>query len=137
MFSSSSANYDFLTDKEAASVDAALLTSRDKFVTRVAIYSLRVLKQIAQQEEVAIAQIASQQIEDWVQQDETLKQNQTAGLETDEGFITFFTRLVLSSLKPLNQIAEEADVSLENVSPDHVIQWFEQKAKQRLAQDPS
>ncbi|MGB3491290.1 MAG: hypothetical protein WBA57_01080 [Elainellaceae cyanobacterium] len=134
MFQSSAASDNFLTEEEAVSVDAALLTSRDKFVTRVAIYSLRVLKQIAQQEQMAIAQISPQQIESWVQQDETLIQNPTPGLETDEGFIQFFSRLVLSSLKPLNQVSAEAGVSLEQVSPDHVIRWFEQQAKERLQQ---
>lgn len=137
MFQSGSAGYDFLTAEEAASVDAALLTSRDKFVTRVAIYSLRVLKQIAQQEQRAIAQISPQQIECWIQQDETLIQNNTSGLETDEGFIQFFSRLVLSSLKPLNQLSNEAGIPLEQVSVDNVIRWFEQEAKKHLQQESS
>lgn len=137
MFPSGAANYDFLTEEEAASVDAALLTSRDKFATRVAIYSLRVLKQIAEREQMAIAQISPQQIESWIQQDETLAQNQAPGLETDAGFIQFFSRLVLSSLKPLNQTACEAGVPLEQVSTDDVIRWFEREAKERIERESS
>ncbi|MBD2090459.1 hypothetical protein H6F67_11390 [Microcoleus sp. FACHB-1515] len=39
---------DFLTAEESAAVDRALLITRDKFLTRVAIYSLRSLRQIAE-----------------------------------------------------------------------------------------
>lgn len=135
MFQSSPIGDNFLTQEEAASVDAALLTSRDKFTTRVAIYSLRVLKNIAQQQQTAIAQISPHQVQDWVQQDETIMQSQAPGLETDAGFVQFFSRIVLSSLKPLNKVAADQNIPLEDVTPDHVIQWFEREAKKRIEQE--
>jgi hypothetical protein len=42
---------DFLTEDEAIQVDAALLSSKEKFSTRLAIYALRCLKEIAKNED--------------------------------------------------------------------------------------
>ncbi|MGJ3246694.1 MAG: hypothetical protein ACFE0I_11525 [Elainellaceae cyanobacterium] len=124
----------FLTVEESAKVDAALLSSREKFSTRVAIYSLRVLKQIAQQEHKAIAQISKEQIIDWVEHDKSVQTNMAQGLETDDSFRSFFTQLVLSSRKPLKQISEETGIPLEDVTIDQVIAWFEKEAKIRVEQ---
>jgi len=124
----------FLTVEESAKVDTALLSSREKFSTRVAIYSLRVLKQIAQQEGKAIAQISEEQIVDWVENDKSVQTNMAQGLETDDSFRSFFTQLVLSSLKPLKQISEETGISLEDLTIDQVIAWFEKEAKIRVEQ---
>lgn len=117
---------EFLTPQECAEVDKALMTSQDKFAARVAIYALRSLKQIAQQNGTAIAQLTSEQVEDWVYQDESLQ----TGI--DQEFRRFFTQLVLSSQKPLNQAASEANVPIEQLSVPQVVTWFEQQAKQRL-----
>ncbi|WP_242042000.1 hypothetical protein [Alkalinema sp. FACHB-956] len=117
---------DFLTVEECALVDAALLTSRDKFTTRVAIYALRSLKQIANTKTCTIAELSPQDIAHWIAADPSLQSN------VDSNFKTFFTQLVLSSLKPLNQAAESIPVSLENLSIEQLIHWFEQQAKQKL-----
>ncbi|MGJ3251545.1 MAG: hypothetical protein ACFE0J_10495 [Elainellaceae cyanobacterium] len=124
----------FLTVEESAKVDTALLSSREKFSTRVAIYSLRVLKQIAQQERKAIAQISREQIIDWVEHDKSVSTNMAQGLKTDDSFRSFFTQLVLSSLKPLKQISQETGISLEDLTIDQVIAWFEKEAKIRVEQ---
>jgi len=121
---------EFLTPEEGAEVDCALLTARDKFSARVAIYSLRSLKQAAQEVEGAIATLTPQQIEDWVFQDPTLQAEQGF----DQGFKGFFTRLVLSSLKPLTQMAAENGVTIEELTVQQVVQWFEKEAKQRIEQ---
>ncbi|NJO67025.1 MAG: hypothetical protein HC832_06350 [Leptolyngbyaceae cyanobacterium RM1_405_57] len=68
----------FLTPEESAEVDQALLTSRDKFLTRVAIYSLRSLKQLSQQNGLAIENITAQQIANWIENDESLQQEAAA-----------------------------------------------------------
>lgn len=117
---------DFLTPEECAEVDAALLTAREKFSARVAIYALRSLKQIAQENGVAITQLQPPQIEDWVYQDESLQ----TGL--DREFRQFFSQLVLASLKPLGNVAQQADVAIESLTVSQVIAWFEQQSKHNL-----
>ena len=117
---------EFLTPEECAEVDKALLTSREKFSARVAIYALRSLKQIAQVNEVGITQLDPRQIETWVYEDESLQGG------VDREFRQFFAQLVLASLKPLKQMAQKAGVAIESLSVAHVITWFEQQAKSNL-----
>ncbi|MBW4690513.1 MAG: hypothetical protein KME27_01965 [Lyngbya sp. HA4199-MV5] len=117
---------EFLTPEECAEVDKALLTSREKFSARVAIYALRSLKHIAQENGLPISQLAPQQVEDWVYQDESLQ----TGI--DREFRQFFAQLVMASLKPLKQMAQEADVAIESLTITHVISWFERQAKLNL-----
>ncbi len=117
---------EFLTPEECAEVDKALLTSREKFSARVAIYALRSLKQIAQANGVTIVQLEPQQIEAWVYQDESLQ----TGI--DREFRQFFSQLVVASMKPLRQIAAAAGVPIEAIGLAQVIDWFEQQAKLNL-----
>lgn len=119
---------EFLTPEECAEVDKALLTSQDKFATRVAIYALRSLKQIALENGVTIAQLTPAQIEDWVYQDESLQKT------TDQGFRSFFSQLVIASQKPLKQTADAAGLTIEELTLPQVIAHFEQQARQRLEQ---
>jgi type II secretory pathway component PulK len=121
----------FLTPEESAEVDQALLTSRDKFLTRVAIYSLRSLKQLSQQSGLAIENITAQQIADWIENDESLRQE----AEANQSFGAFFTQLVLSSLKPLRQVAESAGKAIAELTPSQVIAWFEQEAKAKVGEE--
>ncbi|MBF2079728.1 MAG: hypothetical protein IGR76_14715 [Synechococcales cyanobacterium T60_A2020_003] len=119
---------EFLTPEESAQVDQALLTARDRFSARVALYSLRSLKQIAAETQQEIPAITPAQIQAWVQQDTTL----TQGVDIDAGFLQFFTQLVLSSLKPLTQMAESYGVAIADLDTSQVIAWFEQEAKRLL-----
>ena len=45
-------NEQYLTHAEAVEVDKALLSTHEKFLTRITISSMRMLKQIAQEEQV-------------------------------------------------------------------------------------
>lgn len=117
---------EFLTAEECAQVDQALLTSHDKFTTRVAIYALRSLKQIAIQHGTPIAELQPQQIITWIAQDPSLQGR------IDQNFQQFFSRLVISSLNPLNQISKETNTRLEELSIEQVIAWFEKESKKRL-----
>jgi hypothetical protein len=123
---------EFLTPEECAEVDQALLSSRDKFSTRVAIYSLRSLKQIAQETGQSVESVAPDEIAAWVEHD---RSTNASSLQTDAGFIQFFTQLVLSSLKPLHHIAEEEQVAIAQLTPAQIIAWFERRAKVRLEQE--
>jgi len=123
---------EFLSRNEVAEVDAALLNSQDKFLTRITLYSLRVLNQIAEAEKQPIDSITDLQIAAWIEHDESLKQTVT----TDASFEQFFIRLVLSSLQPLRQISTELDLPIEAVTNQQVVNWFEVRAKQRLNSPP-
>ncbi|WP_225906700.1 MULTISPECIES: hypothetical protein [Thermoleptolyngbya] len=118
----------FLTPEECAEVDRAMMTASDRFSARVAIYSLRCLQQIAQQSHRAIADLSPQQVANWVEQDPSLSPEKGF----DDAFKVFFGRLVISSLKPLHQIAAEADQPIETLTVPQVVAWFEQSAKQRI-----
>jgi len=122
---------EFLAPDECAEIDRALMASGDRFSTRVAIYSLRALKQIAQQSGDAVAELSTQQIADWVERDPALNPEQGF----DQEFKVFFGRLVISSLNPLRQISQEAEVAIEALTASQVISWFEQKAKLRIEQN--
>ncbi len=127
---------DFLTPEECAQVDQALLTSHDKFATRVAIYALRSLKAIAQQEQCAIADLHPEQIEDWVYQDDSLLASDNP-LDADAAspkFRQFFCNLVISATKPLNLAAQTLGIPVEQLTVAQVIAWFEAEAKNRLEQ---
>ena len=119
---------EFLSREEVTEVDAALLTAQDKFLTRIALYSLRVLKQIAAAESQPISAITDQQIAAWVEQDEALKQTVT----TDAAFEQFFIRLVLSSRQPLRQASADLGQPMDALTNRDLIGWFETQAKRRL-----
>ena len=121
----------FLTPEESAEVDKALMTSRDRFLTRIALYSLRSLKKIAQESGQAIEETTPQQVLAWVEQDESIP----IEVEDKESFQMFFTQLVMSSLKPLQRIAEdEESEAIANLTTAQVTNWFEKDAKLRLEQ---
>lgn len=59
----------FLSAEESAKVDAALLSSPEKFLTRLTISSLRVLQQIAKENNIPIEELNAQQIIAWFEKD--------------------------------------------------------------------
>ncbi|MBE9198595.1 MULTISPECIES: hypothetical protein [unclassified Nodularia (in: cyanobacteria)] len=66
----------FLTLEESAKVDAALLSSSEKFLTRLTISSLKVLKHIAQEYGVAMEDLTTQQLIAWFEKDAKIKREQ-------------------------------------------------------------
>ncbi|NMF61739.1 hypothetical protein DP113_28560 [Brasilonema octagenarum UFV-E1] len=66
----------FITPEELTKVDAALLSSPEKFLTRLTISSLRLLKQIAQENEVNIEDLTAQQVIDWFEKDGKIRREQ-------------------------------------------------------------
>lgn len=66
----------FLTLEESAKVDAALLSSPEKFLTRLTISSLRLLQHIAQEYNVKIEDLTTQQIVDWFEKDSKVRREQ-------------------------------------------------------------
>lgn len=144
MFSSQPAPFEFLTYEEVAEVDRALLTTQDKFMARVALYSLRSLKQITQSTGQSIESVTPEQIEDWIALDDAIQQAMQSSspsgvIDSDGSFLTFFSRIMLSSLKPLRQISAETGTAIESLTVGQVVQWFEKEAKLRMTQgsDPA
>ncbi|MGB3615030.1 MAG: hypothetical protein WBA10_14650 [Elainellaceae cyanobacterium] len=123
---------DFLTIEESMAVDQALMTASERFSTRAAIYSLRVLKQIARHEGIPVGQVSDRQVADWVTQEPISAQAQAQGLDSGDSFTSFFVQLVLSSRKPLSYVAEANGAAIETLTLDQVIHWFEAQAKQRI-----
>jgi hypothetical protein len=67
----------FLTLEESAKVDAALLSSPEKFfLTRLTISSLKLLKHIAQEYNVAVEDLTSGQIITWFEKDGKIRREQ-------------------------------------------------------------
>lgn len=66
----------FLTLEESNSVDAALLSSHEKFLTRLTISSLKLLKHIAEENGVAIEDLTAQQVVAWFEKDGKIRREQ-------------------------------------------------------------
>ncbi|HEY9887517.1 MAG TPA: hypothetical protein V6D02_03900 [Candidatus Obscuribacterales bacterium] len=64
----------FLTPAESAEVDKALLTSPEKFLTRLTISTSKLLKVIAQDLDLTVAELTPQQIIQWFEADSKRKQ---------------------------------------------------------------
>ncbi len=68
----------FLTPEESADVDGALLGSQEKFLARLTISSLRLLKVIAEDRGVAIENLTHKQVIDWFEKDGKIRREQGA-----------------------------------------------------------
>lgn len=66
----------YLSPEESADVEAALLSSSEKFLTRLTISSQRLLQVIAQDNQVAIAELTHKQIIQWFENDSKIKREQ-------------------------------------------------------------
>jgi hypothetical protein len=66
----------FLTLEESARVDAALLSSSEKFLTRLTISSLQLLKHIAQEHNVNVENLTPEQIIAWFEKDGKIRREQ-------------------------------------------------------------
>ncbi len=70
----------FLTPEESAAVDAGLLSTPEKFLTRLTISSQRLLKIIAKDQEVPIEDLTHQQILAWFEKDSKIRREE--GIES-------------------------------------------------------
>lgn len=66
----------YLSPEESADVDAALLSSAEKFLTRLTISSQRLLQKIAQDYEIAVEELTHEQIIQWFENDSKAKREQ-------------------------------------------------------------
>jgi hypothetical protein len=75
-FPSQQPSTQFLSLEESAKVDAALLSSSEKFLTRLTISSLKLLKHIAQDYDIAIEDLTTQQVITWFEKDGKIRREQ-------------------------------------------------------------
>lgn len=70
---------EFLTPEEMVQVEGALLSSPEKFLTRLTLSSLKLLRYIAEEEGVAIADLTTGQVVAWFERD--AKRKREAGVQ--------------------------------------------------------
>ncbi len=66
----------FLTTEEAITVDRALLSTHEKFLTRITISSLRLLQKIAADQDVPVADLTPEIVIAWFEADSKRKLEQ-------------------------------------------------------------
>ncbi len=66
----------FLTLEDSVQVDTALLASNEKFLTRLTVSSLKLLKHIAQEYAVSIEELTTPQIISWFEKDSKIRREQ-------------------------------------------------------------
>ncbi|MEM7793929.1 MAG: hypothetical protein AAF579_05665 [Cyanobacteria bacterium P01_C01_bin.118] len=66
----------FLTPEESAEVDKALLTTPEKFLTRLTLSTAKLLAFIASDLEITVDQLTTEQIIAWFEADSKRKQDQ-------------------------------------------------------------
>jgi hypothetical protein len=66
----------YLSQAEALDVEMAMLSTHEKFLTRITISSLRLLQQIAEEEGTKIEQLTPPQIIKWFERDAETKRSQ-------------------------------------------------------------
>jgi hypothetical protein len=71
-----SASEAFLTPAESESVDRALLSSHEKFLTRLTLSSLKLLIHIAQELNVDVSDLTSEQVITWFEKDSKIRRQQ-------------------------------------------------------------
>ncbi|MGK7899718.1 MAG: hypothetical protein AB4372_40400 [Xenococcus sp. (in: cyanobacteria)] len=71
-----SSSMQFLSTDESADIDAALLDSSEKFLTRLTISSLRLLQIIAEDLETPVNELTHKQIIAWFEKDGKIRREQ-------------------------------------------------------------
>ena len=66
----------FLSAEESAKVDAALLSSPEKFLTRLTISSLRLLQHIAEDYGVQMEDLTAEKVVAWFEKDGKIRREQ-------------------------------------------------------------
>lgn len=72
-------NQEFLTKEESQVIDSALLTSEEKFLTRLTISSLRLLQVIASDLKVSVNDLTTEEIIRWMENDSRVKREEGQG----------------------------------------------------------
>ncbi len=156
--STSQAPIQFLTLEEAHAIDGAMLSTMEKFMTRITISSLRIITKIAQDLKIHAEDLAASQIVQWIERDSQIRAEQGEDVaflkwasphndldfeDTRQDEVTpaklsshekFLTRMVISAIQVLIAIAKDYSTHLENLTVTQIISWVEHDAKVKREQ---
>jgi hypothetical protein len=148
----------FLTLEEAHAIDRAMLSTMEKFMTRITISSMRIITKIAEELSIHAESLSAQQIVQWIERDSQIRKEQgedaaflkwtsphpdldfadtrqdevtPANLSSHEKFLT---RMVISAMQALIAIAKDYSIHLEDLTAEQVIAWVERDAKVKREQ---
>lgn len=148
----------FLTLEEARAIDGALMSTMEKFMTRITISSLRIIIKIAQEFAIHGEELTPLQIVQWIERDSLIRQEQGEDAaflkwtspnpdldfeDTRQDEVTpaklsshekFLTRMVISSLQALGAIAKDYGIHIEDLTAEQIIAWSEHDAKVKREQ---
>lgn len=112
------------------------MTSKDRFSTRVAIYALRIMKQIAATKAMQIEGVGSEELGEFLDHDSAAQEAMAAqSMQIDGDFKQFWSQIILSARKPLGAIAQANQTGLDRINTDQIISWFEAQSKASLEND--
>jgi len=115
-----------LTHAENTQIDQTLLPTRERFSIRLTVYCWRYLQQVSTQLQIPIESLSPLQIQDCISNDTQL----LSGPQVDADFISWFSHLVTSSLKPLSAIAQQDQLHINELTLETIISWYTQRAVQ-------
>jgi len=148
----------FLTLVEAHAIDRAMLSTMEKFMTRITVSSMRIITKIAEDLHIHAEDLAASQIVHWIELDSQIRQDQgedaaflkwtsphpdldfedtrqdevtTAALSSHEKFLT---RMVISAMLALTAIAKDYSTHIEDLTVAQIISWVERDAKVKREQ---
>ncbi|GBO54379.1 hypothetical protein APA_2327 [Pseudanabaena sp. lw0831] len=148
----------FLTLAEAHAIDGAMLSTMEKFMTRITISSMRIITKIAQELNIHAEEIGTSQIVQWIEHDSQMRKEQgedaaflkwtsphpdldfedtrqdevtPANLSSHEKFLT---RMVISAMSALVAIAKDYSAHIEDLTVAQIISWVERDAKVKRKQ---
>jgi hypothetical protein len=154
----SAPHHKFLTPEEAYAVDGAMLSTMEKFMTRITISSMRMLAHIAQAYGLHGEELQTSQIVKWIENDAKIRREQGDAAaflqwsgggdrdvdldfaDTREDEVTganltsyekFLTRMTISAMQALVPIAQAYNLHIEQLSAAQIIAWFEQDARRK------
>jgi hypothetical protein len=146
----------FLTLAEAHAINGAMLSTMDKFMTRITVSSMRIINQISQELQVHSEEISPSQILNWIEHDSQIRKTEGEDAaflkwtsphpdldfeDTRQDVVTeanlsshekFLTRMVISALSALMAIAKDYGVHIDDLSVAQIIDWMEREAKSKM-----
>ena len=148
----------FLTLAEAHAIDGAILSTMEKFMTRITISSMRIIVKIAQDLKIHAEELAASQIVQWIEHDSQIRKEQGEDAaflkwtsphpdldfeDTRQDEVTpaklsshekFLTRMVISAMQTLVAIAKDYSAHIEDLTAAQIISWVERDAKVKCEQ---
>jgi hypothetical protein len=146
----------FLTLDEAHAINGAMLSTMDKFMTRITVSSMRIINKISEELKVHSEEISPSQIVNWIEHDSQIRKTEGEDAaflkwtsphpdldfeDTRQDVVTeanlsshekFLTRMVISALSALMAIAKDYGVLIDDLSVAQIIDWMEREAKSKM-----